>query len=139
MVLSQSWISLVVRLTSLKWFQRARHTAVSPRPNLKLHRGTLTSKELPVSMRAPVYSLYSKIFGANISEASEKDVRSYPSLASFFRRRLRPGARPIHKLADMVRVGIHVVCLYVQNNGAGESQRCWRVILASVSVSCSHQ
>lgn len=58
--------------------------------------------ELPVFMRIPGFKLYAWIFGADISEASESDLRNYRNLAEFFYRQLKPGVRPIDEDAILV-------------------------------------
>lgn len=57
--------------------------------------GRFNEIELPVFMRIPGFKLYSWIFGANLEEVAEDDLRVYPNLASFFYRELKPGARPL--------------------------------------------
>jgi phosphatidylserine decarboxylase len=50
--------------------------------------------ELPLSMRAPIYRLYSHAFGCKLNEMELK-LTEYPSMAAFFARKLKPTARTI--------------------------------------------
>ncbi len=45
-------------------------------------------------MRKYVYGAYASAFGCNLDEM-EKNMEDYPSLAAFFARHLKKGARPI--------------------------------------------
>lgn len=45
-------------------------------------------------MRKHVYGAYASAFGCNLDEM-EKKMEDYPSLAAFFARKLKDGARPI--------------------------------------------
>lgn len=64
--------------------------------------GKFNDIDLPVWMRAPGYKLYSYIFGANLDEVAEPDLRTYHNLGEFFYRELKPGARPIDENAPLV-------------------------------------
>lgn len=57
--------------------------------------GRFNELDLPMPLRIPGFKLYSWIFGANLDEIKEPDLRTYANLASFFYRELKPGARPI--------------------------------------------
>ncbi|CRG89447.1 hypothetical protein PISL3812_06483 [Talaromyces islandicus] len=57
--------------------------------------GRFNELDLPGPLRIPGFKLYAWIFGANLEEMAEPDLRTYPNLASFFYRELKPGARPI--------------------------------------------
>jgi phosphatidylserine decarboxylase len=57
--------------------------------------GRFNELTLPTFLRAPGFRLYSWIFGVNLDEIEEPDLRKYPNLAAFFYRRLKPGARPL--------------------------------------------
>jgi len=50
----------------------------------------------PNLFRAPIYKLYSRQFGVNMSEMKEKNLTRYRSLRNFFTRKLEDGARKIH-------------------------------------------
>ncbi|RAO66265.1 uncharacterized protein BHQ10_002277 [Talaromyces amestolkiae] len=57
--------------------------------------GRFNELDLPMPLRIPGFKLYSWIFGVNLDEVKEPDLRTYANLASFFYRELKPGARPI--------------------------------------------
>lgn len=54
--------------------------------------GRLADLPIPRAMRAPVLGLFSKIVGINRAEV-ERPLSEYPTLNSYFVRRLRPGVR----------------------------------------------
>ncbi|XP_014303178.1 phosphatidylserine decarboxylase proenzyme, mitochondrial isoform X1 [Myotis lucifugus] len=57
--------------------------------------GRLNQVELPHWLRRPVYSLYIWTFGVNMKEAAVEDLHHYRNLSEFFRRKLKPQARPV--------------------------------------------
>ncbi|KAK9454539.1 phosphatidylserine decarboxylase-domain-containing protein [Dipodascopsis uninucleata] len=57
--------------------------------------GKFNAIELPMWMREPGYKLYSYVFGVNLDEVGEQDLRTYRNLGEFFYRELKPGVRPI--------------------------------------------
>ncbi|XP_069817335.1 phosphatidylserine decarboxylase proenzyme, mitochondrial isoform X2 [Dendropsophus ebraccatus] len=57
--------------------------------------GRLNQVELPTWLRKPVYSLYIWTFGVNMKEAAVEDLHHYRNLSEFFRRKLKPQARPV--------------------------------------------
>ncbi|KAI1914112.1 phosphatidylserine decarboxylase 1 [Ophidiomyces ophidiicola] len=57
--------------------------------------GRFNELELPYWLRVPGFKLYSWIFGVNLSEVAEDDLHTYPNLAAFFYRELKPGVRPL--------------------------------------------
>ncbi|KAI9823964.1 MAG: hypothetical protein M1819_001095 [Sarea resinae] len=57
--------------------------------------GRFNELEIPYYLRVPGFRLYSWVFGVNLSEVAEPDLHSYPNLASFFYRTLKPGSRPL--------------------------------------------
>ena len=57
--------------------------------------GKFNQVEIPYYLRVPGFRLYSWLFGVNLSEVAEADLRVYPNLASFFYRTLKPGCRPL--------------------------------------------
>ncbi|KAI9888747.1 MAG: phosphatidylserine decarboxylase 1 [Vezdaea aestivalis] len=57
--------------------------------------GWFNELTIPYYLRVPGFKLYAFIFGANLTEISEPDLHSYPNLAAFFYRTLKPGARPL--------------------------------------------
>jgi len=50
-------------------------------------------RRLPKPVRGPLYSTFARCVGARLDEV-ELPLEAYPTLGSFFARRLRPGARP---------------------------------------------
>ncbi|KAE8149434.1 phosphatidylserine decarboxylase-domain-containing protein [Aspergillus avenaceus] len=57
--------------------------------------GRFNEIELPYYLREPGFRLYSWVFGVNLDEVEEPDLGTYPNLAAFFYRRLKPGVRPL--------------------------------------------
>lgn len=57
--------------------------------------GRFNELQIPYYLRVPGFKLYSWIFGVNLDEVAEPDLHTYPNLASFFYRTLKPGARPV--------------------------------------------
>ncbi|KAJ5901664.1 Phosphatidylserine decarboxylase-like protein [Penicillium taxi] len=57
--------------------------------------GRFNEIELPYYFRVPGFKLYSWVFGVNLSEVAEPDLHTYPNLAAFFYRKLKPGVRPL--------------------------------------------
>ena len=57
--------------------------------------GRFNEIELPYYFRVPGFKLYSWFFGVNLSEVAEPDLHTYPNLAAFFYRKLKPGVRPL--------------------------------------------
>ncbi|KAL2759190.1 hypothetical protein ACRALDRAFT_2099973 [Sodiomyces alcalophilus JCM 7366] len=57
--------------------------------------GRFNELDIPYYLRVPGFKLYSFIFGVNLDEVAEPDLRTYPNLAAFFYRTLKPGARPL--------------------------------------------
>ncbi|XP_023381285.1 phosphatidylserine decarboxylase proenzyme, mitochondrial isoform X5 [Pteropus medius] len=58
--------------------------------------------ELPHWLRGPVYSLYIWTFGVNMKEAAVEDLHHYRNLSEFFRRKLKPQARPVCGLHSVI-------------------------------------
>jgi len=56
--------------------------------------GTLNSRPLPMWARKPVYEMWGRVFQCNMDEVREP-LHTYPTLAAFFARELKDGARPI--------------------------------------------
>lgn len=65
--------------------------------------GRLNQVELPTWLRKPVYSLYIWTFGVNMKEAAVEDLHHYRNLSEFFRRKLKPQARPVCCVHSVVR------------------------------------
>ncbi|KAF7239848.1 Phosphatidylserine decarboxylase proenzyme, mitochondrial [Varanus komodoensis] len=57
--------------------------------------GRLNNVELPTWLRKPVLSLYIWTFGVNMKEAAVEELHHYRNLSEFFRRKLKPQARPV--------------------------------------------
>ncbi|KAF8473583.1 phosphatidylserine decarboxylase-domain-containing protein [Kalaharituber pfeilii] len=57
--------------------------------------GYFNEIELPVFLRTPGFKLYSWIFGVDLTEIAEPDLRAYRNLSEFFYRQLKEGVRPI--------------------------------------------
>jgi phosphatidylserine decarboxylase len=57
--------------------------------------GKFNEITIPYYLRVPGFKLYSFIFGVNLDEVSEPDLRVYPNLSAFFYRTLKPGVRPL--------------------------------------------
>ncbi|KAK6506106.1 phosphatidylserine decarboxylase 1 [Arthrobotrys conoides] len=64
--------------------------------------GKFNEIPLPVMFRPFGFKLYAFIFGVNISEARNQDLKSYRNLAEFFYREIDPAARPIDKSSAVV-------------------------------------
>jgi phosphatidylserine decarboxylase len=79
-------------ISALKWFPTREGSRLW---------GWLTNLEVPISLRKPIYGLYSRIFGVNLDEA-EYPMEAYASLARFFTRNLKRGSRWIDPEADMI-------------------------------------
>lgn len=56
--------------------------------------GTINSRPLPQWARRPIYQMWGKLFRCNMDEVREP-LHTYPTLAAFFARELKDGARPI--------------------------------------------
>lgn len=57
--------------------------------------GQVNSIDLPLWLRSPSYRLYSAIFGVNLEEMAEPNLKSYKNLSEFFYRKLKAGVRPL--------------------------------------------
>jgi phosphatidylserine decarboxylase len=57
--------------------------------------GRFNELHIPYYLRVPGFKLYGWIFGVNFAEVGEDDLHTYPNLASFFYRTLKPGVRPL--------------------------------------------
>jgi phosphatidylserine decarboxylase len=70
-----------------------------PLRNLSRLWGWANDLELPVWFRPLGFRLYAAVFGCNLDEMAEPDLRTYKSLGDFFYRTLRPGVRPVSDAA----------------------------------------
>ncbi|XP_076434682.1 phosphatidylserine decarboxylase proenzyme, mitochondrial-like [Babylonia areolata] len=59
--------------------------------------GRFNDLELPAPLRGPLLGLYAWAFGCDLQEAQEEDLRHYRNLGEFFRRELKPDARPVNQ------------------------------------------
>jgi phosphatidylserine decarboxylase len=57
--------------------------------------GKFNELTIPYYLRVPGFKLYGWVFGVNFDEVAEPDLHTYPNLASFFYRTLKPGLRPL--------------------------------------------
>lgn len=89
--------------------------------------GRLNQVELPHWLRRPVYSLYIWTFGVNMKEAAVEDLHHYRNLSEFFRRKLKPQARPVSGLHSVVRPNSYLFLLLLQEMGSiSMGTRCSR-------------
>jgi len=56
--------------------------------------GTINSRPLPQWARRPIYQMWGRVFKCNMDEVRDP-LHTYPTLAAFFARELKDGARPI--------------------------------------------
>uniref|UniRef100_A0A4W3H4X2 Phosphatidylserine decarboxylase proenzyme, mitochondrial n=1 Tax=Callorhinchus milii TaxID=7868 RepID=A0A4W3H4X2_CALMI len=89
--------SVLKPLTKVGWRATSRVGLYKSIPTRLLSRawGRLNQVELPTWMRKPVYNLYIWTFGVNMKEAAVEDLQHYRNLSEFFRRKLKPQARPV--------------------------------------------
>uniref|UniRef100_A0A493TH18 Phosphatidylserine decarboxylase proenzyme, mitochondrial n=1 Tax=Anas platyrhynchos platyrhynchos TaxID=8840 RepID=A0A493TH18_ANAPP len=97
--LEKKGIELPVKLAS-EW-EVALYKSV-PTRLLSRAWGRLNQVELPTWLRKPVYSLYIWTFGVNMKEAAVEDLHHYRNLSEFFRRKLKPQARPVCCLHSVI-------------------------------------
>ncbi|RKP37541.1 phosphatidylserine decarboxylase-domain-containing protein, partial [Dimargaris cristalligena] len=64
--------------------------------------GAFNDLTIPVFLRVPSLRFYSWVFGCDLTEMQEPDLRTYRNLGDFFYRELAPGARPVAKDASLV-------------------------------------
>lgn len=63
--------------------------------------GKFNELDLPVSLRKPLLGLYVWMFGVNMHEAQDEDLKNYRNLSEFFRRQLKPEARILDMTSPM--------------------------------------
>ncbi|KAM6987147.1 phosphatidylserine decarboxylase proenzyme, mitochondrial isoform 1-T1 [Aplochiton taeniatus] len=90
-------ISALKPLAKVGWRPTSRVALYKTIPTRLLSRawGRLNQVELPTWLRKPVFSLYIWTFGVNMQEAAVEDLHLYRNLGEFFRRKLKPAARPV--------------------------------------------
>ena len=64
--------------------------------------GFVNDLSLPALLRRPFLGWYVRTFGCDMNEAFDSDLNNYPNLGSLFRRKLKPGARPVDEGAPVV-------------------------------------
>ncbi|GJJ72967.1 phosphatidylserine decarboxylase [Entomortierella parvispora] len=64
--------------------------------------GAFNRITLPMWFREPGFKLYSWIFGCNLDEMKDPNLKHYKNLSEFFYRELKDGARPIDYNASLV-------------------------------------
>ncbi|KAG5519794.1 hypothetical protein PMAC_000067 [Pneumocystis sp. 'macacae'] len=64
--------------------------------------GKFSETTLPVWLRVPVYKFYAWVFGCNLYEMAEQDLRKIKNFSEFFYRELKPGIRKIDNDALVV-------------------------------------
>ncbi|XP_049644955.1 phosphatidylserine decarboxylase proenzyme, mitochondrial isoform X1 [Suncus etruscus] len=91
-------------LSRVGWRPVSRVALYKSVPTRLLSRawGRLNQVELPYWLRRPVYSLYIWTFGVNMKEAAVEDLHHYRNLSEFFRRKLKPQARPVCGLHSVI-------------------------------------
>ncbi|KAL4609474.1 phosphatidylserine decarboxylase proenzyme, mitochondrial isoform X1 [Arapaima gigas] len=84
-------------LAKAGWRPTSRVALYKSIPTRLLSRawGRLNQVDLPTWLRKPIYSLYIWTFGVNMKEAAVEDLHHYRNLSEFFRRKLKPQARPV--------------------------------------------
>ncbi|XP_044300353.1 phosphatidylserine decarboxylase proenzyme, mitochondrial isoform X3 [Varanus komodoensis] len=84
-------------LARVRWRPVSRVSLYKSVPTRLLSRawGRLNNVELPTWLRKPVLSLYIWTFGVNMKEAAVEELHHYRNLSEFFRRKLKPQARPV--------------------------------------------
>ncbi|QPG73329.1 hypothetical protein FOA43_000639 [Brettanomyces nanus] len=63
--------------------------------------GRFNRLNLPEWLREPGFSFYAKLFGVNMDEMADPDLRHYHNLSEFFYRSIRPETRPIDPDAQL--------------------------------------
>ena len=66
------------------------------------HWGQIAATPMPSWLAAIVIWCYVKLFSCKLEEAENPDITAYPTLSSFFTRRLRAGARPVDPASALV-------------------------------------
>lgn len=90
--ISRDFLSLIIFSLSLL---KVKVAAVLPLRNISRLWGDFNSIQIPIFLRPAGFKLYSWIFGCNLEEMKNSDLKSYRNLSEFFTRELKYGARPI--------------------------------------------
>lgn len=101
-VLSTSQLPPIQTTANQTQHRQVQVLSTLPLKALSYYWGRFNEIPLPTFLRIPGFKLYSYIFGVNLSEVGEPDLRSYRNLAEFFYRRLKPGVRPIDPRPESV-------------------------------------
>lgn len=64
--------------------------------------GKMTCWELPESLRQPLLGLYVWMFGVQLHEALDDNLKNYKNLNEFFRRELKPNMRVVDPASPVV-------------------------------------
>lgn len=59
-------------------------------------------KEIHENLRVPLFGLYTMVFGCNMKEAEEPNLRKYKSFKNLFIRKLQDGNREIDSIHQLV-------------------------------------
>ena len=87
------WLESLLMTAWRRAAERAFATAVSP-PLLSRLAGWLADLRLPSPILAPAIRAWSRLYGADLSEAAEP-IQAFRTFNAFFTRALRDGVRPI--------------------------------------------
>ncbi|VEU20936.1 DEKNAAC101832 [Brettanomyces naardenensis] len=63
--------------------------------------GQFNSVELPLWLREPGFKFYARVFGVNMDEMVDPELKHYHNLSEFFYRRIRPETRPVDPDAQL--------------------------------------
>ncbi|XP_065831067.1 phosphatidylserine decarboxylase proenzyme, mitochondrial-like isoform X2 [Oscarella lobularis] len=64
--------------------------------------GRIQDTRLPRWLRKPLLASYVHVFGCDLNDVEERDLRNYETVNAFFMRKLRAGTRPIDEQSDIV-------------------------------------
>ncbi|KAF1993731.1 phosphatidylserine decarboxylase [Amniculicola lignicola CBS 123094] len=77
------------------WFVQVQIMSTLPLKAASRIWGRFNELTIPYYLRVPGFKLYAFIFGVNLDEVAEPDLHTFPNLAAFFYRTLKPGVRPL--------------------------------------------
>lgn len=103
-IVSQKETSLETKEAEKKPARAWKVSAYSALPLKAMSRwwGKINDINLPVWARAPSYKIYAWLFGVDLEEMAEEDLRAYSNLGEFFYRELKPELRPIDENVPLV-------------------------------------